>query len=152
MKTKNKAFAILTYVCIFLCCSLNLDAQEELRQQLVGKTKLWEIMQVVDQYYKSHPVDANEFESDYLHWKRWEWYMSGRLGHGGEFVNIPEKLMQGLREKEKMEVPQDRNINSGWTFMGPSSSPLQNNSALFNGIGRVDRIIFHPSNANIIFI
>ncbi len=51
-----------------------------------------------------------------------------------------------------MEVPQERNINSGWTFVGPSSSPLLNAGALYNGIGRVDRIVFHPSNSNIIFL
>ena len=113
-------------------------------------------MPVVEKYYKEHPEpvddDEEEFESELLHWKRWEWYMSGRLGHGGEFVNIPEMLMAGLKEKDKMDQPHDRNINSLWTFVGPSSSPLQNNFALYNGIGRVDRIVFHPGNANIIFI
>ena len=78
--------------------------------------------------------------------------MSGRLGPQGELVNIPERMIAGLREKDKMATSGDRNINSGWTFMGPSSSPLQNNSAQFNGIGRVDRIVFHPTNANIIFL
>jgi hypothetical protein len=79
--------------------------------------------------------------------------MSSHLGHGGEFVNIPDMLMKGLSDKEKMIPPSsDRNINSGWTFMGPSTYPYQNLDAQGNGIGRVDRITFHPTNANIFFI
>lgn len=127
--------------------------QSSLEQQLEGKTTLREIMQVVDQYYLEHPEEREaEFESKYLHWKRWEWYMSNRLGPNGEFVNIPEQLIAGLHEKEKMEVPQDRNINSAWNFVGPSSSTPVNFFAFLNGLGRVDRIVFHPTNANIIFI
>lgn len=132
---------------------LPMYSQQALESQLDGKTTLSEIMDVVDAYYKAHPEeDENEFESGILHWKRWEWYMSGRLGHGGQFVNIPDMLMRGLEEKEKMEKPEDRNINSAWTFVGPSTSPLLNQGALYNGLGRVDRIVFHPSNPNIIFI
>src|SRR6187399_143407 len=141
----------LTFLGLLFCWNLAYS-QEELEQLLIGKTTLSEIMVVVDKYYKAHPEDENEFESEYLHWKRWEWYMSGRLGHGGEFVNISEMLLLGLREKENMESPNERNINSAWTFMGPSTYPYQNSSALYNGLGRVDRIIFHPTNPNIIFI
>ena len=126
-------------------------SQQELRQRLVGKQTLADIMEVVDQYYSENPEEEIEFESNYLHWKRWEWYMSGRLGHGGAFVNIPEMLFKGLAEKNRMPSG-ERNINSGWNFVGPSTTPLQNPSALYNGIGRVDRIVFHPSNPNIIFI
>lgn len=79
--------------------------------------------------------------------------MSGRLGHEGEFVSIPKMLFKGLEEKERMQSSSgERNINSGWTFMGPSSSPYQNNAALYNGVGRVDRITFHPTNPSIIYI
>src|SRR5688572_4295790 len=93
--------AILS-ISLYTFLAFSLQAQEGLKQQLEGKKKLWEIMEVVDAYYAVHPKNDNGFESDYLHWKRWEWYMSGRLGHGGDFVNIPEKLMEGLRAKEKM--------------------------------------------------
>src|SRR5690349_20021204 len=145
---RNIFIPILIFFSLLLC-SVYSFAQETLKELLQGKTKLSEIMAVVDNYYTTHPEDENEFESEYLHWKRWEWYMSSHLGHGGEFVNIPDMLMKGLAEKEKMTQPSsDRNINSGWTFMGPSTYPYQNLDAQGNGIGRVDRITFHPTNAN----
>src|SRR5258706_5632915 len=138
MISNNKLIGIILSIFILACISFSVHAQEELKELLAGKSTLSEIMPVVDQYYKNHPEEGGEeFESEYLEWKRWEWYMSGRLGHGGEFVNISELLMKGLKEKNEMEVSHDRNINSGWTFMGPSSSPLQNNSALNNEVGRV---------------
>ena len=152
MKDIHIVFRVALSICILIFFSGSILSQAELKQLLTGKSTLAEIMEVVDLYYEEHPEAENEFESDYLHWKRWEWYMSGRLGHGGEFVNISEMLLKGLRDKKSMEQPKERNINSGWTFMGPSSSPLQNSSALYNGIGRVDRITFHPTNQNIIFI
>ncbi len=140
-------------VCCLLLGGKNAFGQEGLKVLLQGKTKLSEIMTVVTQYYTDHPEHAGAGEeSQLLQWNRWAWYMSGRLGHGGEFVNVPDLLFKGLSEKEKMQVSRERNINSGWTFMGPSTTPLQNSSAQGNGIGRVDRIVFHPTNANIIFI
>ena len=45
----------------------------------------------------------------------------------------------------------DRNINSAWTFVGPSSSPY-GSSANLNGIGRVNKVVFHPLNQDTYFI
>src|SRR5687767_9821822 len=137
----------------FFCAFYSAMAQATLEQSLVGKTRLDDIMPVVDTYFKSQPNESEEeFESDYLHWKRWEWYMSGRLGPTGEFVNISEFLLAGLREKERMQGHSDRNINSSWSFIGPTTTPYQNPNAGLNGLGRVDRITFHPTNSNIIYI
>ena len=143
----------LLVTCISCLLWLPLQGQQALEEKLAGKTTLAEIMREVDAYYKEYPEEEEgENESGYLHWKRWEWYMSSRLGPHGEFVNIPQLLIKGLADKERMQQTNDRNINSAWTFMGPSTYPLQNPDALYNGIGRVDRITFHPTNANIIFI
>lgn len=151
MISTHKVFLLLACIsCLFLGRAIG---QEELEKKLVGKATLDAIMREVDAYYAEHPeVEAEDFESGYLHWKRWEWYISSRLGPHGEFVNIPQLLLRGLEEKERIPQPDERNINSAWTFMGPSTYPLQNPDALYNGIGRVDRITFHPTNANIIFI
>jgi hypothetical protein len=138
---------------VFCYCSAPGSAQQTLPKQLEGKNTFSEIMKVVDQYYNDHPENEDEeFESEYLQWNRWEWCMSGRLGPNGEFVNIPDLLMKGTAEKENGVSQTDRNINSGWTFMGPVTSPLQNSTVLFTGIGRADKITFHPTNVNIIYI
>ena len=149
----HKLFRIL-YLLAFLIGSPDyILSQSTLEERLDGKTTLKEIMKVVDQYYLEHPEDPDAYESDYMHWKRWEWYMSNRLGPKGEFVHIPRMLLQATEEMKRMDPgPDDRNINSAWTFMGPSTTPLQNQTAKLNGIGRVDRIVFHPTEERIFFI
>ncbi|HJW30105.1 MAG TPA: hypothetical protein VJ508_12775 [Saprospiraceae bacterium] len=142
------------FILVFLLSGMQGQSQDDLRQLLAGKTKFPEIMQVVENYYHDHPEtnQGEEFESDYLQWMRWAWYMSSRLGQNGEFVNINEYLMRGLEAKDKMETDHERDINSAWTFVGPSNILALNDSALYRGLGRVDRIVFHPTNANIIFV
>jgi photosystem II stability/assembly factor-like uncharacterized protein len=153
MKTITSITRFFTAFPLLLFFLTPLSGQQTLIDQLQGKDTLWQIMDVVDRYYEPlSPMNNSEFESDWIHWKRWEWYMSGRLGRNGEFVNNSELLLAGIREKEKMESRNERNINSGWTFMGPSTSPLHNPNELYNGIGRVDRIAFHPTDQNTIYI
>ena len=115
----------------------------------------------VDAYYQTHQeereADDEEYQNDFQeaperHWKRWEWYMSSRLGPEGEFVNIYEKTAKALSVKNRMQHEEkDRNINSAWTFVGPSSSPY-GSSANLNGIGRVNKVVFHPLNQDTYFI
>ncbi len=153
-----KTITYLRCALIFVCASFvhQVTAQnpnDELRALLAGKTNLTDIMAVVDAYYDDPKnQDDSDFESGHLKWKRWEWYMSSHLGSNGEFVDISHRLLAARRRVDQ-EFPQDtRNINSNWYFLGPSSSPLGNNTALYNGLGRVDRIAFHPTDTNTIFI
>ena len=118
-------------------------AQTSLQSQLEEKSTLTEIMQVVDNYYQGKAEgwrgpDGNDRK--YKHWKRWEWYMSSRLGKNGEFVDIPEYLLNADRKIEAMEDDSDlRSPNGFWTSEGPVST---NNI----GIGRAERIAFHPND------
>jgi hypothetical protein len=105
-------------------------------------------MTEVDDYYKGKPGDwrgAEGQDRSYKHWKRWEWYMSGRLGESGEFVDISSQLRKAERQVEKMEDFSTRGINSFWSSEGPASTDAV-------GIGRADRIAFHPNNENIFYV
>ena len=123
-------------------------AQTSLERQLEGKSTLKEIMSVVDEYYKDKPLDWRGEEGQdrrIKHWKRWEWYLSSRLGENDEFVNIPERLIKADVQVEKMDTFQLRNVNDFWQTEGPQSTNT-------TGIGRADRIAFHPSNPNIFYV
>ncbi len=143
-------------VLLILACGTNAESQnisDELRVLLAGKTTLTDIMAVVDDYYlEENELDGIEYESDYLKWKRWEWFMSSHLGSGGEFVDISHRLLSARNRVDQQFPQENRNINSSWIFAGPSSSPLGNANALYNGLGRVDRIAFHPTDVNTIFL
>ena len=92
---------------IFL--SLSARAQkfvpDALRQQLQGKTKLADIMAVVDTYYGADENNStpNQPEKAYIHWKRWEWWMSSHLDGNGNFVpNINRFNHMALTENDRM--------------------------------------------------
>ncbi|HZV69493.1 MAG TPA: hypothetical protein VFG10_08115 [Saprospiraceae bacterium] len=142
------------------------NGTDSLKQQLVGKTTLAEIMPIVEKYYSEHSeegtVDGDEFESDYLQWKRWEWYMSRRLGPNGEFVHIPKMNLQALQSESTPRSSRNA-IEGTWTSIGMKKSSFSADTAInyppgasgnsyAKGTGRVDRIAFHPTNANIIYV
>jgi photosystem II stability/assembly factor-like uncharacterized protein len=110
-------------------------------------------MNVVKDYYKT-PETINRLGTAAInrslkHWQRYEWYMSSRLGPNGEFVNINQKMI------EATGLQQSRTTASGNTGNSPASStatwspigPLNTE----NGIGRVDRLAFHPTDADIVY-
>lgn len=150
---------------LILCSLVQVTGQslsDQLKQQLVGKTTLADIMPVVEKYYTEHPgesiVGQEEFESEYVQWKRWEWYMSRRLGPNGEFVHIPRMNMEALRLEATKRDSRMNPIPGSWNSIGIikglySADTLNGgNNTYAMGTGRVDRIAFHPTNANIIYV
>jgi hypothetical protein len=122
-----------------------------LKQQLEGKTKLSEIMEVVKAYYKN-PETINRLGGPsgvarhMKQWQRYEWYMSRRLGPNGEFVNINQKMIDATGLQQNRNLSQSNIIGSStatWTAVGPLNT--------IGGIGRVDRLAFHPTDADIVY-
>lgn len=123
-------------------------AQSELKNRLDGKQDFREIMKIVDDYYSGQPESwrGKTGEDPKLkHWKRWEWYTSSRLGPNNSFVNIQDSLIKARKIVDKMSPPENsRSVNDTWTSVGPSSTTV--------GIGRADRIAFHPSDEDIFYV
>lgn len=126
-----------------------------------------------------HGNEAAEGESSYQHWKRWEWWMSSHLDANGDFINISKanrkaldslnaKWANSLREEASRFRQQPvgentvTNINGAnqtnfsgltygqWWNVGPTIN--SSGSGRGKGIGRLDRIAFHPTDANIIYV
>ncbi|MEP6647009.1 MAG: 3-coathanger stack domain-containing protein [Saprospiraceae bacterium] len=136
---------------------------DQLKQQLAGKQTLAEIMGVVDPFYLNL-TEAQRNGADglvkYRHWKRWEWYMSRRLGPHAEFVNIQQMNMLAMANDDTPKHGSSRNsmIAGSWTSLGLKKSSYSadtlngGNNTYAKGSGRVDRIAFHPTDPNIIYI
>lgn len=124
-----------------------------LKQQLRGKQNLTDIMNTVKTYYNSPETKARlgiaAVNRKIKHWRRYEWYMSSRLGPNGEFVNINQKMMEatGINKSPHSNTNRGENTASisggAWTAVGPMDTD--------NGIGRVDRLAFHPTDANTVY-
>jgi photosystem II stability/assembly factor-like uncharacterized protein len=121
-----------------------------LTQQLSGKNNLSDIMNTVKAYYKN-PETTNRLGTDAVsrsikHWTRYEWYMSSRLGPNGEFVNINQKMMEATGIQQRGIGNTGNLVESStatWSPVGPLNTT--------DGIGRVDRLAFHPADADIVY-
>lgn len=127
---------------------ISLAQLDVLQNQLQGKTSLSEISTTVEQYLASAPEspEKDKFEK---HYYRWALYQSLHLGPNGEFVNVAKKTFEAVANK--VQTP-NSSTNGLWSFVGPTSSPLGNSAALYNGVGRIDRIAFHPTSAGTIYV
>ena len=121
---------------------------EDLKRQLENKNTLAEITATVEQFLLTLP-ESYEKERFTKHFNRWAYYWSLHLGPNGEFVHIGKKTLEALTSRTDAPLT---SANGSWSFVGPSSSTLNNPDADINGIGRIDRIAFHPTNSNIIYI
>ena len=150
-----KQFLLSSFLIAFsLVCT---HAQSGLYECLADKTSFSEISRSGDAYYDN--LAANNLQRPAgdpkrKHWERWKWYVSGRLGPNGEFVNIPKRILQAKQDLDRRTYhpSSGRSTVSNWSFIGPAKSEYFNTFAEFNGLGRVDRIAFHPTNSNVIYV
>ncbi len=129
-----------------------LTISPELAAQLDGKRKFVEIMATIDSFYVSRDYQNNPaLFSQYKKWNRWAWFAVRHQDDRGE---IDYKTSQYFDEAKKMESSRSNSesrTNSGaWQFVGPYEVNWTNPIGT-KGIGRVDRLAFHATNANIIF-
>ncbi|MEO6540798.1 MAG: hypothetical protein ABIN74_07415, partial [Ferruginibacter sp.] len=169
MKFQWRTSLVFGYVFILgIFCSTSVYAQNPvLSQRLQGKVRLKDIMQEVDDYYRgilgsslAAPDGSKKKQTvkEYKRWKRWEWYHSARLNPDGSIANASEKILEALNVSGNNSFGGDNPgdpsslTNSGaWTNMGPSSTvagPL----TYARGIGRCDRITFHPTDPLIYYV
>ncbi|MBK7434181.1 MAG: hypothetical protein IPI66_09980 [Chitinophagaceae bacterium] len=149
---KKSLFILILSVTVLLSGSF---AQTDtlLDRLLKGKGDLTEVMNTVKAYYRNaetkNRLGADAVNRSIKHWMRFEWYMSNRLGDQGEFVNITRKLYEatGITSRAVSGSGGNGNIVAGssgsWTPVGPMNTD--------NGIGRVDRLAFHPTDANTVY-
>ena len=78
--------------------------------------------------------------------------MSNRLSGDGDITDVNRKLYDAVTELKlsiNNDNPELMSSYGSWGFIGPSSV---NSGDLRLGIGRIDRITFHPSDPNIIYV
>lgn len=145
---------ILLLQVLLICVScLSLTAQN-LNEKVRGKTNFKEICRIAEEHFQglretgreSAPGDWRE-----KHFRRWEWYMRNRLNEDGELCNY-KKLVLDARQKMQKSQSSNRSTLSNWTFIGPTDFPANPYYESSVGIGRIDRMAFHPTNPNVIYI
>ncbi len=77
--------------------------------------------------------------------ERQQWYQQNRTGHKGKFVNIDSFRQAAVKQLNESIIPGTESTSGGWSLTGPTSTSSN------GGIGRANRVAFHPTNSNIIF-
>jgi hypothetical protein len=146
---KNKIYIILTLLLLWTLPGVSFSQQlSDLRAKMEGKETLDQIMTTVEEHLKTLP-EGNERDRLEKHFARWAYYRAIHLGPNGEFVNVAEKTMEAFDNQSDAPLT---TANGSWSFVGPNNAILDGTNADLLGNGRVDRIAFHPTDPNIIYV
>ncbi|MEO6254469.1 MAG: 3-coathanger stack domain-containing protein [Ferruginibacter sp.] len=98
----------------------------------------------------THFDTAGKQHTGYQQFKRWEWYNSTRLTPSGNIVDNFRMNNDALKTSTVARGAGGHvtEANTGsWTFLGPNDVNSSN-----KGIGRANRIAFHPTNPNTMYV
>ena len=109
-----------------------------LRPQLTDLSNFHTIQQEVNNFYIENPT-AKGFNQ----WKRKEWFLEPRLYPSGKMENLTLKTWKEYDRYLKSQSS-SRSTHGSWGFLGPTSNAT--------GLGRINAIAFHPSDADIMYI
>jgi photosystem II stability/assembly factor-like uncharacterized protein len=127
-------------------------SDKTLQKLLDGKKNIAEVMQTVTTYYAQvSPGGHFETNREFKKWMRWAHEALRTAGPGGSFGTPLPALMDLYQQEQTQLAP--NNSTPEWNFSGPSVSSYQTPvPSGLNGLGRCDRIAFHPTNPNIIYV
>ena len=81
--------------------------------------------------------------------KRWEYMMQNRVSPAGERPR-ESRTVDAFREFYANPANAPRSVYGNWTNLGPFTIPLGDRG--YKGLGRINAIGFHPTDANTIYI
>jgi len=150
---KNSILCILLFSAFHHVINAQARMTEPLRQRLEGKTDFYDIQKEVLDYFttelrKLSPIDSlghRFLKRQYKFWNRWLYECESRLDTNGTIANWSKKMYEFETNENHFMQQQDRATNSSWSLIGPTSTDVE------DGIGRVSRLGFHPTNSQIIY-
>lgn len=150
---------IILFALIILVSALAVNAQvrvpEHIAQQLKGSKNFRAYSRLMTKYLDSLKLRArdsatiNSIERQYKKLARQLYYLEGHLDENGDIVNVNEKNMRAMQEYAQSEMAQTESPHLGnWSIVGPQHVVEDYGN---RGIGRVDRIAFHPTNTSVYY-
>ncbi len=108
------------------------------------KPSFYDIQNAFNNFWKNKKITKGK---GYKQFRRWEAFMVPRVYPNGLF-----SVDKSWLEYQKIGYKRLKSaVSSNWSPIGPSIVPDDNNGKP-SGVGRVNCIAFHPTNANIIFL
>lgn len=149
-------------ICPFLVFSQPKIKDSTLIKKLKGQTRPDEIMGIVESHYKENQpeilnaIGETDFEGNsMLKWARWAYENSNRLDEKGNLTDYSSRVFkeyQAFVDKNAANGIEMQSNQGSWTQLGPYSTVYGSNAQPYRGLGRIDRIAFHPTDNNTIFV
>ena len=129
--------------------SFQARGQEWTRKMQQPNANFYEIKKSFDDYWKNRSYERSQGFKQY---KRWEYFWGKRVLPNGQFPKAGIKQIEWKKyiatHPELKRGSGSRTTGNGnWTSLGPNSSP-----GGYQGVGRINCIGFHPSNANTFYV
>jgi hypothetical protein len=128
--------------------SIHSQAYLDLIQNPTERTTLQDVQALAETYFAT--IDKEKRGSGYKQYKRWEYKMERMVNSDGKLLNYNKLNWDVISDINSANSPVERSAGS-WTALGPTS--YTNGASGYNGgLGRVNVISFHPTDANTIYI
>lgn len=135
----------------------------ELASQLSGQTRLDDIMQTVTDYYKGEGfslsnIPDNTKGNPMVKWARWALSNANRLDENGNITDYSSRnFLELMKDRSSSGMDETGNTETmsnvgSWSFIGPNNTSYGSTPQNFLGLGRVDRIAFHPTDDQTIYV
>ncbi len=138
---------------LFLVLSVatfQVNAQKFLKNTTNRALTFKEIQQQFNDFKKTHDLSK---EKNWKTYKRWEYDMQmhtntlGELDGFDDYINAAVEVAESKQAQERSS-----SMPSVWTPFGPNVLPNNLTGYMENGIGRINCVAFHPTNANTYFV
>ncbi len=138
------------YILALIAVTFSLTAQKFVKNNTGRALNFKEIQQQFNAFKKTNDLKKEKCWKSY---KRWEYDMqlhTNTLGEPDGFGDYIDAAITVAEEKNSAE--RSSTMPSVWTPFGPNVLPNNLTGYMENGIGRINCIAFHPTNANTYFV
>lgn len=144
-----KHFFVTCFLLFFISVHSQITISKELGDKLQGKESFREVWQTVNDHYQTLNLDTNKVATrEFKKWNRWAWWAARNIDENGRIINDHNQVKRAF---DKINTNSGSRSNTGsWNPLLNTTFEYKNGNII--GTGRVDRITFHPTDANTIYI
>jgi hypothetical protein len=150
---RNKFIIFFTCTILGFCAQAQLKIPAHISSKLIGDNRFYSFSYEMTKYLDSilsNATDSSVIKAARRQYKflaRHLYYLENHQDAEGKIVNATEKNFDALSSVMRQPAL-NASTNGNWTRVGPDHVQASYGN---RGIGRVDRIAFHPSNEDIIY-
>ena len=134
---------------IILSLSLKLTSQSYLKNTTNRSLTFNELKNQFNAYKQTHDLTKEKY---WKYYKRWEYDADLHTNTKGELAGFSEHITAAINMANYKQTKTAKIASAIWSPFGPNVLPNNQTGYMENGIGRINCIAFHPTNAGTFFV